>query len=81
MADPQKCGTCRFWSEMIARAYGAGPIEALCLAEGPKGGKYTRETATCSAWKSGHYGAIDSPPNYGEYARAAYEAEGDGGEQ
>jgi hypothetical protein len=70
------CVTCRYWSEMVAQAWGAGPMEALCLSEtGPKAGKYTTEKASCEAWKSGHHGAVDSPPNYGEEARAAYEAE------
>lgn len=70
-----ECGTCRFWSEMCAQAMG-GPLEALCLSQtGPKAGKYTTTRATCDAWKSGHHGAVDSPPNYGEVAMAAYEAE------
>lgn len=75
-AETGRCANCRFWSEMIARAYGGCPVEALCLAEGgPKQGSYVRERDTCTTWKSGHFGAVDSPPNYGEYARALYETE------
>jgi hypothetical protein len=72
----QQCGTCRFWSEMCAQAMGGGPIEALCLSQtGSKAMKYTTERMSCEAWKSGHHGAVDSPPNYGEHAVASYEAE------
>lgn len=69
------CSNCRFWSEMCARSIGGGPMEALCLADGPQPGKYTTQGQYCPAWKSNHFGAIDSPPNYGEHTRAAYEAE------
>ena len=68
------CGGCRFWSEMIARSYG-GPVEAMCLGKGPLKGKYVTARQTCNGWKSGHLGAVDDPPNYGEQTRAAYEAE------
>src|ERR1700674_2932802 len=37
--------------------------------------KYTTGHMTCDAWKSGHLGAVDAPPNYGEETRAAYERE------
>lgn len=71
-----KCENCRFWSEMCAQSIGCGPIEALCLASsGPKSGKYTRANHGCEEWESNHHGAIDSHPNYGERARALYEAE------
>ena len=56
-------------------------MEALCLSQpGPKAGKYTTGRMGCDAWKSGHYGAVDSPPNYGEHAVAAYAAEEGSGE-
>lgn len=72
----QSCGTCRYWSEMCAQAMGGGPVEALCLSQnGPYAGKYTTTRMTCPAWKSGHLGAVDAPPNYGEVIRAAYAAE------
>lgn len=75
--DNQDCGNCRYWSQMCAQSIGCGPIEALCLSEGgPRKGKYTRETFYCGAWRSDHYGKVDDPPNYGEAARAAYEADG-----
>jgi hypothetical protein len=70
------CENCRFWSQMCAPALDGGPIEALCLSDdGPKAGQYTRATNGCPAWKINSHGSIDEPPNYGEKARAAYEAE------
>jgi hypothetical protein len=74
--ETTNCGGCRFWSEMCAQSIGGGPIEALCLTpSGPCAGKYTTQRMVCEAWKSGHHGAIDAPPNYGEETRALYEAE------
>lgn len=73
--ETRDCSGCRFWSEMVARVCG-GPLEALCLAgSGPYASKYTTGRMTCEAWKSGHFGAVDDPPNYGEESRAAYAAE------
>lgn len=77
--ETKNCAGCRFWSEMIARSHGGGPVEAMCLADGPQSGKYVSDRQTCVAWKSGHLGAVDDPPNYGEETRAAYEAEEKGG--
>lgn len=72
----KNCAGCRFWSEMIAKSENGGPVQALCLADGgPLHGKYTVSRQTCTAWKSGHYGAVDDPPNYGEETRALYFAE------
>ena len=74
--ETKNCAGCRFWSEMVAQSIGGGPVEALCLADGgPLSGKYTSGKQSCSGWKSGHLGAVDDPPNYGEETRAAYEAE------
>ena len=70
------CGTCRYWSEMLAQSIGCGPIEAVCLSSGSASrGKFVRETHRCDSWGSNHFGAVDSPPDYGETARAAYDAE------
>jgi hypothetical protein len=69
------CAGCRFWSEMMGRAYGGGPVEALCLGSGKYASKYTTERTTCDAWKSGHLGAVDDPLDYGETTRAAYARE------
>lgn len=71
------CRGCRFWSEMIARAGGnIIGVEALCLrADGPKGGQYTVGRNSCEAWESGHHGAVDDPPNYGEHVRPLYDEE------
>lgn len=74
--ESRDCNGCRFWSEMVAQALGGRPVEALCLSgDGPLAGKYTSGRQTCTAWKSGHHGAVDDPPNYGEYARAMYDDE------
>jgi len=74
--NTKNCAGCRFWSEMIAQSRNGGDVEALCLAEeGPLAGKYVTARRTCSAWKSGHHGAVDDPPNYGAEVRPLYEAE------
>jgi hypothetical protein len=75
--ETRDCRGCRFWSEMIAQGGGDRiGVEALCLSDdGPKAGEYTTARATCAAWKSGHHGAIDEPPNYGEQVRPLYDAE------
>lgn len=80
MGTTKNCHGCRYWSEMVARSRGGGSVEALCLAEsGKHSGSYTTAFATCDSWKSGHLGAVDDPPNYGEETRAAYAAEESGG--
>ena len=69
------CDNCRFWSQMCAQSIGNG-LEALCLADGGKySSKYTTEHHACDSWKSNHLGQVDDPPNYGEFTRAAYDAE------
>ena len=79
--ETRNCAGCRYWSEMIAQSIGDGPVEAMCLGDGPLKGQYTTGKQTCPAWKSGHYGAVDDPPDYGETTRAAYAREeaGDAG--
>lgn len=74
--ETKDCRGCRFWSEMIAKAEGAA-VMALCLAPepAPLGGQYTSGRMKCDAWKSGHLGVVDDPPDYGEAVRAAYDAE------
>ena len=74
--ETKNCAGCRFWSEMVAECHGGGPVKAMCLADGgPLSSKYTSERQTCTAWKSGHHGAVDDPPNYGEEVRKLYAAE------
>jgi hypothetical protein len=74
--ETQDCAGCRYWSEMVVQAIGGGPVEALCLSgSGEYAGKYVTERMTCDAWKSGHLGAVDGPPDYGETVRAAYARE------
>ena len=72
----KNCAGCRFWSEMIAKSHGGGPVEAMCLVDaGPFAGKYVTGRQRCEAWKPGHYGAVDDPPNYGEETCELYAAE------
>lgn len=75
MGQTRDCRGCRYWSEMIAQALGGRPVEALCLSEGSRRGKYTTGHTTCEAWRSGHHGAVDDPPDYGESTRALYDGE------
>lgn len=60
--ETQDCAGCRYWSEMIAHCH-SGPIEAMCIAPigAPKRVGYTTARTTCTAWASGHLGAIDEP--------------------
>ena len=74
--ETQNCHGCRYWSEMIAKFDGGPGVEAMCLASsGPKGSQYTFGSDWCGSWRSGHHGAIDDPPNYGEKTQALYRAE------
>lgn len=68
----RKCNGCRYWSEMVAEAWGCGPVKALCLGRGALKGKMTAGDQSCSEWASNHFGAVDSPPDYGVTACAAY---------
>jgi hypothetical protein len=64
------CEKCRYWSELVARSIGCGPMEAFCLCEtGSKKQKFTKETDTCESWKINSNGAIDDP------SRSGYENE------
>jgi hypothetical protein len=72
----RNCAGCRFWSEMVAQSIGGGPVTAMCLVDaGRYAGKYTAGAQRCDSWKSGHYGAVDEPPDYGTAARQMYAAE------
>jgi hypothetical protein len=54
------CDGCRFWSELVAKSEGGGPVQALCLSpDGPFKGQYKVGSSTCDSWKSGHLGTID----------------------
>lgn len=67
--ETRTCAGCRYWSEMIARCEGGGPVVAWCLAQtGPLRGCYTSGRQTCEAWASGHLGAIDDPGEPPDYS-------------
>ena len=60
--ETNDCKGCRFWSEMIAKADGGGPVVAMCLNSNSEcRGQYKASFGKCAAWKSGEYGAIDEP--------------------
>lgn len=59
-----KCENCRYWSEMIARAIGHGPVEAMCLSSKSKyHSKYTSGRMGCEHALDGRdwLGAVDVP--------------------
>jgi len=67
----KNCKGCRFWSEMIAKSDGGGPVSAMCL--NPKSleyQKYRTGSEHCGQWGSGHYGAIDTPGESDEIIEA-----------
>lgn len=72
------CDICRFWSEMCAQVID-GQIEAVCLCQtSGKTGKFVRANYNCPEWRSNDFGAVDSPPDYGETARIMYQKQDDG---
>ena len=62
------CKTCRFWSDRLARSCGGGPVEAVCLGNGPQKGKYVSNSPACEAWADDLYGPIDAVGNEGAYS-------------
>ena len=62
------CKGCRYWSEMIAKVVGMGPLQSLCLNKNSKQAYfYTRPDTHCPEWADGEYGAVDDPQNKGAY--------------
>jgi hypothetical protein len=60
--ETKDCKGCGYWSEMIARCDGGGPVLAMCLSPtSPNRHKYTGANRTCADWCSGHFGATDEP--------------------
>ena len=46
------CWICVFWSELIARATGSGPLEAICEnASSPHSGTYTTGHTRCDQFE------------------------------
>ncbi len=76
--ETKTCKGCRYWSEMIAKVDKRHRVVALCLNSGSSmRNRYTTAAQSCPEWRSGHFGAVDEPPDYGEEARRLY-AEEDG---
>jgi hypothetical protein len=70
--ETKDCKGCRYWSEMIAKSEGAG-VAAMCInIKSDRSGKYTLGLEVCDEFKTGQYGAIDSPGEAEEII-AAYE--------
>jgi hypothetical protein len=61
--ETRDCRGCRYWSEMLAGCTGGGPVKAVCLAPkpAPRAGAWVHGGETCTAWASGHLGAVDEP--------------------
>ena len=56
------CKGCRFWSEMVAKSTGGGPVQAMCLNPvSPMRNEYMSPNRTCPEWKNGGLGAVDQP--------------------
>jgi hypothetical protein len=54
----KSCDGCKFWSELIARAIGGGPLQAICLShESGHYGAYVHRG--CESFSAGR--AIDDP--------------------
>lgn len=72
--ETRDCKGCRYWSEMVAKAGGEHlTVVALCLSrDSDRKGTYQPGSARCTAWSSGHLGAIDEPGQEPDaYAREA----------
>lgn len=52
MSDQRTCGNCRYWSDLMARAYGGKGLEAMCISPTGKSERWTKEKDTCSEWAS-----------------------------
>lgn len=62
------CGTCCYWSELIAKTR-CGVLVAVCLSgQGGHTGAYTRADNRCEAWELATDGVIDDPEG-GDRAR------------
>lgn len=80
--ETKNCKGCRYWSEMMAHCYGAGEIQAVCLAPPQPGarpyGQFVSAGNTCGQWASGHLGAIDEPGS--DPSRYETQVESEGGD-
>ena len=56
-----RCGTCQFWSEMIAKVE-MGTTVAMCLSSGEKNGSYMPKWGSCSDYESGMPVDLDHVP-------------------
>jgi hypothetical protein len=64
-SSAKTCQSCRYWSEMIAKAEGGKPVEAYCLNRAsPKHQTFVAGNQTCDGWADGYLGAIDCPSNH-----------------
>jgi hypothetical protein len=63
MRAVNQCLDCWFWSDMIAKCDGAGPVQAMCLnRESRNHLKYTVSQVSCDKWEDSLNGfRVDSP--------------------
>jgi hypothetical protein len=75
--ETRNCRGCRYWSEMIAKAEGGGPVVAMCLSpDSVVKGRYMAGFQRCDEWASGHLGAVDEPGEPPDYAAEVEYSEG-----
>jgi len=61
------CKTCRFWSQLVAKASG-GEMTSMCLTErSGHAAEYMPGSFSCAAWKEATHGSIDMPTKPGAY--------------
>lgn len=63
MRAVNQCLDCRYWSDMIAKCDGGGPVQAMCLNKASRNYmKYTVDKVTCDGWSHAEAGfRVDSP--------------------
>jgi hypothetical protein len=63
MRAVNQCLDCKYWSDMIAKCEGLGPVQAMCLNKESRNHlKYTVDRVTCDKWEYAEAGfRVDSP--------------------
>jgi len=63
MRNVNQCLDCWFWSDMIAKCEGSGPVKAMCLNRDSRNYmKYTVAQVSCDKWEDSMNGfRVDSP--------------------
>jgi hypothetical protein len=62
MRAVNQCLDCRYWSEMLAKCDGGGPVQAVCLNPRSKNHQlWTVDRVTCERWADACKGRVDDP--------------------